>query len=241
MTYLQCWRRLALAINTDIHETTKDDTITKSRQSWRKVRFGDVVRNVDISERNPLAKGLNRYIGLDHIDPASLHVTRWGQIEDGTSFIRTFIAGQVLFGKRRAYQRKVALADFDGICSGDILVFEAKESLIPELLPFIVQSEGFYNHALSTSAGSLSPRTKWKDLATYEFLLPPEDEQRRIADILWAADESIQKFEEVQAKQMTLKDRLFDSLLIGCNISSEKKDCIYGSIPDNSKLKLPTY
>jgi len=98
-------------LNTDTQETTLQDTITKSRQDWHKVRFGDVVRNVDISERNPLVKGLSRYIGLEHIDPESLHVTRWGQIEDGTSFTRKFVAGQVLFGKRRAYQRKVALIE----------------------------------------------------------------------------------------------------------------------------------
>jgi len=159
-----------------------------------------VVNNVDISERNPLENDLERYIGLDHIDPESLHIKRWGLIEEGTSFTRKFIAGQVLFGKRRAYQRKVAIAEFDGICSGDILVFEAKDDLLPELLPFIVQSDGFYEHALGTSAGSLSPRTRWRDLADYEFALPPKDEQRRIADILWAVDDMKFAAEQVEIK-----------------------------------------
>lgn len=162
------------------------------------VKFRDVVRNVDVSVRNPLENGLERYVGLEHLDPESLHIKRWGLIEEGTSFTRKFVKGQVLFGKRRAYQRKAAVADFDGICSGDILVFEAKKDmLIPELLPFIVQSDGFYNYALSTSAGSLSPRTKWKDLATYNFALPPKDEQHRIAGILWAVDALIEKREAV--------------------------------------------
>jgi len=177
------------------------------------VRFGDVVRNVDINERDPLANGLERYIGLEHIDPESLHIERWGLIEEGTSFTRKFVAGQVLFGKRRAYQRKVVVADFDGICSGDILVFEAKDDLLPELLPFIVQSGPFYEHALNTSAGSLSPRTKWKDLAAYEFALPPKDEQRRIADILWAVDESSDHFNDSILTQSLLKEALIVELL----------------------------
>ena len=161
---------------------------------WRRVRFGDVVRNVNENVRNPLDSELERFVGLDHIDPESLHIRRWGLIEEGITFTRKFAKGQVLFGKRRAYQRKVAVAEFDGICSGDILVFEpANADLLPELLPFIVQSDGFFEHALGTSAGSLSPRTKWKDLARYEFALPPKDEQRRIAEILWAADEAIEK------------------------------------------------
>ncbi len=176
------------------------ETTTKLKPGWRMVRFEDVVRNVDINERDPLAKGIERYVGLEHIDPESLHIKRWGLIEEGTSFTRKFVKGQVLFGKRRAYQRKVAVAEFDGICSGDILVFETKDDLLPELLPFVVQSEPFYEHALSTSAGSLSPRTKWKELAAYEFALPPKDEQRRIAEILWAADDSIFSFREIEIK-----------------------------------------
>lgn len=175
----------------------REETEAGLKPGWRMARFGDVVNNVDINEHDPLANGLERYVGLEHLDPESLYIQRWGLIEEGTSFTRKFVTGQVLFGKRRAYQHKAAVADFDGICSGDILVFEAKDALLPELLPFIVQSDPFYEHALNTSAGSLSPRTKWKDLAAYEFALPSKDEQRRIADILWAADEAIKNFNVV--------------------------------------------
>lgn len=195
------------------------------KPGWCMVRFGDVVRNVDINERDPLAKGLERYIGLDHIDPESLHIRRWGLIEEGTTFTRTFVKGQTLFGKRRAYQRKVAVAEFAGICSGDILVFEARDGLLPELLPFIVQSDPFYEYAVNTSAGSLSPRTKWKDLAAYEFALPPKDEQRRIADILWAADEVYRKNEKMFllccSSRQTIVDQVI-SELVATQSSSEK-------------------
>jgi type I restriction enzyme S subunit len=154
------------------------------------VRFGDVVRSVNEAERAPLAAGLQRYIGLEHIEPANLHLREWGNLaDDEVSFTKRFRRGQVLFGKRRAYQRKVAVAEFDGICSSDILTFEPKSGdLLPELLPFIVQSDGFFDHALGTSSGSLSPRTRWSQLADFRFPLPPKQEQSRIADILWAAD-----------------------------------------------------
>jgi type I restriction enzyme, S subunit len=168
-------------------------------------RFGDVVREIREAEREPLENGLERLVGLEHIEPENLHIKQWGSVEDGTSFTRVFRKGQVLFGKRRAYQRKVALAEFDGICSSDIIVMEAiKGKLLPELLPFIVQSEGFFEYALSTSAGSLSPRTKWKHLSEYQFLLPPIDEQRRIAEILWAADEVVEKWVSQCKKQHQL-------------------------------------
>jgi type I restriction enzyme, S subunit len=196
-----------------------------------------VVRNINDNVRDPLSSDLERYVGLEHLDPESLHIKRWGLIADGTTFTRQFVAGQVLFGKRRAYQRKVAVAEFDGICSGDILVFEpANDQLVPELLPFIVQSDGFFEHALGTSAGSLSPRTKWQDLARYEFALPPLDEQRRIAEILWAADNVMHQWEIVATCIDELRAALLQQLYSHGIGHSEFKDTQIGELPQNWKI-----
>jgi type I restriction enzyme S subunit len=108
----------------------------------------------------------------------------------------------------------VAFAEFDGVCSSDIYVFENKDPdvLLPELLPFICQTEGFYQHAVKTSAGSLSPRTNWGQLANYEFSLPPLDEQRRIADLLWAADEAVQRQNELVSKALITKKSFIEKI-----------------------------
>ncbi|MGI6460882.1 MAG: restriction endonuclease subunit S [Candidatus Hydrogenedentales bacterium] len=166
---------------------------------WKMVKFGEVVKDANLVERDPEANNIERVVGLEHIDPENLHIRRWNSVSDGSSFTRKFVQGQTLFGKRRAYQRKVAYAEFEGICSGDILTFEPKNTkvLLPELLPFICQSDAFFDHALGTSAGSLSPRTSWKALKEFEFPLPPLDEQKRIAEILWAADEAVEAYESV--------------------------------------------
>ena len=168
--------------------------ITIDKTGWKKWRVDEVCRQVNASSKDPEADGLHYVIGLEHIEPGNLHITKWDTLEKETTFTRKFVKGQVLFGRRRAYQRKVAYAEFDGICSGDILVFEAiEENLLPELLPFLIQSDGFFEKALATSAGSLSPRTKFKELADYEFFLPPKSEQKRLAELLWAAEEMIEK------------------------------------------------
>ena len=171
------------------------------KPGWKMVKFGEVVKNANLVERDPEANGVERIVGLEHIDPENLHVRRWNSVADGTSFTRKFVSGQTLFGKRRAYQRKVAYAEFAGICSGDILTFEPKNSkvLLPELLPFICQSDAFFDHALDTSAGSLSPRTSWTALKDFEFPLPPLEEQKRIAEILWAVDEAVEKWNSCQS------------------------------------------
>ena len=172
--------------------------MTELKAGWKIVKFGEVVKNANLVERDPQANGIERIVGLEHIDPENLHIRRWNSVTDGTSFTRKFLPGQTLFGKRRAYQRKVAYAEFAGICSGDILTFEPKNSkvLLPDLVPFICQSDAFFDHALDTSAGSLSPRTSWTALQDFEFQLPPFNEQKRIAEILWAADETVEKWTE---------------------------------------------
>jgi type I restriction enzyme, S subunit len=119
----------------------------------------------------------------------------------------------VLFGRRRAYLKKAAQAGFDGICSGDITVIRAKRNYCLNLLPFIVNNDKFFDYAVKHSAGGLSPRVKFKDLANYQFLLPPKDQQARLAELLWALDEVIEKEREVKTKFETFQKRyLFDSV-----------------------------
>lgn len=178
---------------------------------WNKVSFGDVAKCLTISTKDPLSEGLDRYVGLEHIEPGNIHIKTWGKIVDGTTFTRVFRKGQVLFGKRRAYQKKAAVAEFSGICSGDILVCEAiEDAVIPELLPFIVQSDRFFEYAIKTSAGSLSPRTKFKDLAKFTFKLPSKhDDQKLIANLLWSVD----YVEDCLEKLKLANDRAGRSLL----------------------------
>lgn len=161
--------------------------------SWQKVKFGDVVRNLNENVKSPSALGIERVIGLEHLDPRELRIQRWAELTSDTNFSRRVRPGQTLFGKRRAYQRKTAYSEFDAVCSGDILVFESADVqvLLPELLPFIATTDSFYEKAIKTSAGSLSPRTRWSNLATYEFDLPPLDQQKRIAELLWAIEETV--------------------------------------------------
>lgn len=172
------------------------------KKNWQKIKFGDIAKEVRITEHDPLKNGLKHYVGLEHIESEDLHIKSWGDISDGTTFTRKFVKGQVLFGRRRAYLKKAALASFDGICSGDILVFEAdNDKLLPELLPFIVQNDNFFQYAVDASAGSLSPRVKFKDLAKFELMLPKSlDEQKKLADLLWAGDELVQKYTSLRGK-----------------------------------------
>lgn len=213
------------------------------KTGWKKVKFGEVCRQVNETARNPQEEGLIHVVGLEHVGSNDLHIRSWNTLERETTFTRKFVKGQVLFGRRRAYQAKVAYAEFDGICSGDILVFEAiKSKLLPELLPFMVQSQKFYNKAVETSAGSLSPRTKFKDLADLEFLLPPKDQQARLAELLWAADEVVEREKEVKERLEMKLNSLFHDSFNKTKVNSKLSDCILrmigGGTPDTSNSEF---
>lgn len=111
-----------------------------------------------------------------------------------------FRKGDVLFGRRRAYLKKAAVAPFDGICSGDITVIEADpDKILPELLPFIIQNDDLFDFAVGKSAGSLSPRVKWEHLKNYELELPDMDKQKELAELLWAIDDTKKSYQKLIA------------------------------------------
>ncbi len=193
----------------------------KLKPGWKKVRFGDVVELSKERSSDPENDGFERFLGLEHMDPEDLKIRRWGDIVDGTTFTNVFRSGQVLFGKRRAYLRKVAIADFDGVCSGDIYVLQAKNNyLLPDLLPFICQSDSFFEHAIATSAGSLSPRTNWKSLAEYEFALPPIEEQNKLAKTFTLLSDVSQSYHNIYKRSR----KLLESLVRYANYECAFKD-----------------
>ena len=150
-----------------------------------------------------------RIVGLEHLDSEDLALTRWDESSDNT-FTKVFHKGQVLFGRRRAYLKKAAVAPFDGICSGDITVLEAiPGKLDPDLLPFIVQNDRFFDFAVGGSAGSLSPRVKWEHLAAYTFSLPPLAEQKKLAKMLWAMERVKRAYKSLLAQTDALAQARF--------------------------------
>lgn len=160
-------------------------------------RFDQIVENINVRVM-PSDTELARYVGLEHLDPESLKIRRWGSPTDVIGQKLRFWEGDIIYGRRRAYQRKVAVADFEGICSAHAMVLRAKPDVcLPEFLPFFLQSELFHQRALEISVGSLSPTINWTTLARQEFPLPPLDEQRRIAALLWAADDAAEQHKVV--------------------------------------------
>ena len=155
------------------------------KPGWTRVAFGDMATSINDRIDNPSAACVERYVGLEHLDSDSLAIRRWGVPSDVSSTKLRFRAGDIIFGRRRVYQRKLGVADFDGICSAHALVLRANPRVVaPQFLPFFMQTDFFMNRAKSISVGSLSPTINWTTLAEQEFAVPPLQCQRRTASQL---------------------------------------------------------
>ena len=168
------------------------------KPGWTQVTFGDVVRQVK-DKVDPKESNLERYIAGEHMDTDDLRLRKWGEINEdylGPAFHMRFKPGQVLYGSRRTYLRKVAWPHFEGICANTTYILESKDKrqLLPELLPFIMQTKAFNEHSINQSKGSVNPYVNFSDLAWYEFALPPLEEQRQIVRLLRAIEENRESY-----------------------------------------------
>ena len=203
--------------------------------------FGEFAESVN--ERvEPADAAAEIYVGLDDLDSGSLHIRRWGKGSDVIGTKLRFRKGDVIFGRRRAYQRKLAVAEVDGICSAHAMVVRAKPALVlPEFLPFLMMSDRFMNRAVEISVGSLSPTINWTTLKHEPFPLSPLEQQRRIAEILWAVDADEQHKSELSKNTHALLvaelEQELDCLFSG---HCEPLDAVLTGSPESGSSAQPS-
>ncbi|HRK69722.1 MAG TPA: restriction endonuclease subunit S, partial [Hyphomonas sp.] len=184
------------------------------KPGWKTWRFEQMATNVNGRIANPSESGMEHYIGLEHLDSDSLKIRRWGTPDDVEATKLMFKKGDIIFGRRRAYQRKLGVADFDGICSAHAMVLRAKPDVVlPEFLPFFMQSDLFMNRAIEISVGSLLPTINWKTMALQEFALPSTDEQQQLVKLLSTAQDAIDSLMNLAKRAQLLRSARIDSML----------------------------
>ena len=186
-----------------------------------KYRFDQIAIN-STAKKKPVEEDRFTYLGLEHLDSGSLKVTRYGSEVAPIGEKLIMRKGDVLFGKRRAYQKKVAIAPFDGIFSAHGMVLRPKEDVIDkEFFPLFISSDYFLDAAIKISVGSLSPTINWRDLKALEFELPDLETQRRLAALLWSMNATMDSYKELIAAT----DELVKSQFIE----------MFGEVKDNRK------
>ena len=162
-----------------------------------KYRFDQIAIN-STEKKKPAEEDRFTYLGLEHLDSGTLRVTRFGTEVAPVGEKLVMHKGDVLFGKRRAYQKKVAIAPFDGIFSAHGMVLRPKEDVIDkDFFPLFISSDYFLDAAIKISVGSLSPTINWRDLKELEFELPDLTAQHKLAEILWSINDTMEAYKKL--------------------------------------------
>ena len=159
---------------------------TRSREGWTRVRFGDVVTNVNDQPKRASLPLATRYVAGEHVDENRLRIDRWGTLGDELvppTFRRRFGPSDVLFHSRNL--KKIAVPDFGGITGEKLFVLRSiSPHLLQDFLPYVLLSPAFTTYAESSWSGSVNKFLNWTPLAKYEFDLPPVEEQRSVLVLL---------------------------------------------------------
>ena len=209
-----------------------NDPLWLDCSKWQTFRFGQIAENIRESVM-PTPADSSTYIGLEHMDTGSLHVRRWGSEADLIGQKLWMRKGDILFARRNAYLRRVAIAPHDGLFSAHGMILRAKPDVVlPEFLPFLMMSDRFMNRAVEISVGSLSPTINWTTLKLEEFVLPPLDQQRCIAAILWAVDDCVTRAQILAASFEGLRTAQISEAMGTSRNGGRLKDSPLGKIPE---------
>jgi restriction endonuclease S subunit len=211
------------------------------KPGWRTWRFDQIAVNATDRVDDPSKAGVDYYVGLEHLDSNSLKIRRWGAPTDVEATKLRFRQGDIIFGRRRAYQRKLAVADFNGICSAHAMVLRARPDVVlPEFLPFFMQSDHFMARAEQISVGSLSPTINWKALAVEKFTLPPIDEQRTIANALSSVESILMGLQDAEAAAQAMRSSVLAERLSSLSRNLRVMPVQLGDVVDSAQYGLST-
>ncbi len=150
----------------------------------------DVVDEINDREKDPANSEYDRFVGLEHYVSGEVVIRNYGSTDKLESTMKIFKSGDILVARRNVYLKRASMVDFDGLTSGDSIVLRAKDALIGKILPFILNTDDFWDFADQYADGTMSKRLSPKVLMQYEFDLPDNDELNQLVDVLWAADDT---------------------------------------------------
>lgn len=172
-----------------------------NKSNWSQITLGELADDISQRVSNPDGSEYKRFVGLEHFVSGDIKISKYSGTKGLVSAGKAFQAGDILFARRNAYLRRASIVNFDGVCSGDAFVLrENKAKLIPGFLSYIVNSNSLWDFANSNAAGTMSKRVKWRDLAEYQIILPPIDEQSKLDKLLKSCDEVVGKHRNLQEK-----------------------------------------
>ncbi len=208
----------------------EEKVLKLDKSNWVPTKLGDLTTEISKRVDNPSESVYDRFVSLRCFVSGDIKIKSWETTDSLVSSAKAFESGDILFARRNAYLRRASMVDFDGCCSGDAFVLrEDHDKVVPGFLAFLLNSDALWDYANSNAAGTMSKRVKWRDLANYEFLLPPKDQQAKLAELLWAMDEVVERENLLNQNLKSLKQSQLKEVFDKSNCDKHK----IGDISDN--------
>ena len=218
------------------------DNTTFDKSKWTRVKLSDVAEEYSVRIDNPSMSEFDFYIGSDCIGQFDFRIHKRSDASTITSTQKGFKTGDYLLVRRSLYgsdfRERAPRANFDGVCSADILTIrEKKDKIADGFLIYVLYQKSLWDYIVSNSNGGLTRRIKWKQLADYEFDLPSLSEQKILADKLWAA----YRLKESYKKLLAATDEMVKSQFIemfGDPMVNDKQWSEYSCISEITQIVL---
>ena len=183
---------IGVDVNNEIVPTQFNINLSCDKTSWKKVKLGDVASEYSVRCDMPSESEYDDFVGSNCIDQYDFNVGRTSDAKQVNSAQKLFKKGDYLLVRRSLYgsdfRERAPRATFDGVCSADILTIRENNEVIADgFLIYVLYQKELWDFIVANSTGSLTRRIKWNQLKDYEFDLPPLEEQKVLADKLWAA------------------------------------------------------
>jgi len=207
---------------------------------WRNLKLKDIAQLKKESYKPTKAETIP-YIGLEHIEQQTLHLSGFGNSSDVISQKNKFSKGDILFGKLRPYFRKVYKAKFDGVSSTDILIIEPKSSVDSDFLFYLIANKAFIDLATNGSSGTKMPRADWTHLSNSRWNIPDVKSQQKIGKILSALDEKIELNRQTNATLEAIAQAIFKEWFVNFNYPGATGEMVESELGHDSKTgwKIP--
>jgi len=185
-----------------------------SKSNCQEYTIGDLAVEVPDRTDNPQKSGIKKFIGLEDFESGELTIQKFSSTEKLVSAMKLCKNGDVLFARRNAYLKRASLTEFDAVCSGDVIVLRANEkNILPKFLILVMNTDEFWEFAISNAAGTMSKRVKWRDLATYSLELPNLKIQAKILEVFIQLEKILSELKQQKTTLNNLKQKLLNEIL----------------------------
>ena len=187
----------------------------------------------NIIEQTSVRNDNELYVGLEHVESWTGRLTGVDEDIEFDSQVKSFEAGDILFGKLRPYLAKVTRPTRNGVCVGEFLVLRPRDKrVVGACIERSLRAKPMIDAVASSTFGAKMPRADWQFVGAMPIAVPPVTEQIAIVRFLDHADRRIRRYIHAKEKLIALLEEQKQVII---------HQAVTGRIDSRAGRPYPTY